>query len=362
MFAPGPEALGTQLASDYGVNASLAVWAHALLNTNLYPLQPKPAWFERVSGNLEAARTTTRSWLNTEYSGIASALPQSLVDYGHTFVAAADQLIPYFSRPMTPADRRSALAILDELRSEAVMQQFRVRGLQKKVEAFSTFVMSTSATLSKDQRDVMASLKGASADVLKLQERITDLYRELGVTATEAKNAMSGAAMKGVSIAGTMMVYSMTVAVTAGTSLPVIGLAIGVLALTIGALQEKAHSESVLTKLREITQLQTKLSGEQVQAAALQAVAASIDSLSDVARMSMTNMAGTVHYWDDITSGLALAGEIVAQDSFDARTLTPFNTLGQAKAAWLKIIESAKNVQNSVFELHDPIRIEGTAA
>ena len=362
MFAPKPESLSVQLSSDYSVNASLAVWAHALLNTDVYPLQEKPPWFDNISIALTNAKNKTLPWPSKDYPSIASGLPQSLIDYGTKFNHAANELIPLFEKPLTADDRETAIALIDVLKDEAVTQQFRVKGLQNKVEAFAKSAQETAVKLSTAQRDVMATIKTMSADLVKLQSRITDLYRELGVSATDAKNEMSGVATKGLSIAGSLFVYTIASAVTATASAPIISVGIGVLALTYAAIMEKAHSDAVLTRIREITELQAKIPVEQQQAASLQALVSAIDSLSDLTRMSQANMAGSVHYWDDVTSGLVLAQEILAQNTWDPRALTPFTTMAGAKASWQSIVAAAKNVQKSVFALHPPVVVKGEAA
>ena len=48
MLSPNVGAITSQVTSDYRVNNYLMAWAHTLLNTNLYPLSPKPSWFDGV--------------------------------------------------------------------------------------------------------------------------------------------------------------------------------------------------------------------------------------------------------------------------------------------------------------------------
>jgi hypothetical protein len=362
MFAPAAESLIVLLSADYAVNAALAVWSHAMLNTDVFALPSKPAWFDGVAGHIKSAKETTEPWLNKDYPQIAAALPQSLIDYGIKFVNIANEMIPLVAKPLSADDRETLVDLLEELKKEATTQQFRVKGLQKKVETFTAFANQTAATLAKDQKDVMATIKDKSEGLTKLQSRIIELYRELGVSETEAKNQMAGAAMKGLSIAGSLFVYSIATAVTATASAPIISVGIGIIALTYAAIVEKAHSESVLSKIREITELQAKIPVEQQQAASLQAVVASMETLSDLTRMSQTNMAGSVHYWDDITSGLALALELLEKEALDPTTLTPFKTLAGAKATWQKILEAARNVQSSVFNVQPPVVVKGEAA
>lgn len=363
MFAPNPEAVGVQLSADYAANVQLSVWSDALLNTNLYAFEPKPPWFDRVAKNLADAHTTTKKWLFEDYPKLAASLPQSLIDYGNTFLSGVDELVPIITKQTLSAhDRQDLRDVLGAMTEQAEAQQRRVREMRVKVEAFSKFVIATAETMQKDHREIVASLGDARKDVERLQSRITDIYRELGITATEAKIAMEGAAMKGISIAGTLLTFTISAAVTTGVSAPVIGVAIAVLALTIGAIQEKAKSESVLAKLREITDLQAKLTGEQAQAAALQSIVNAIDALNNHARTSMTNMTGSLHYWDDVLDGLKTAGEIAALDAVDPKKFTMFWTLPSAKTSWEKIVSHAENIQRSVLQIQPPIEIRGTAA
>jgi hypothetical protein len=119
----------------------------------------------------------------------------------------------------------------------------------------------------------------------------------------------------------------------------------------------------VLQLIREIGDLQVKVSNEQFQVAALQTLESSLETLSDVATTSLTNMNGIVHHWDDIVKNLEAAREVLVQPAVDVSILTPFKKIREAAASWRLIIERAGRVQASSIQTESaPIILKGDAA
>ncbi|MEA2488825.1 MAG: hypothetical protein QOH21_617 [Acidobacteriota bacterium] len=359
MFSPDVNALTSQLTYDYGVNAYLMAWAHALLNTTIYPLDPKPKWFDSIDSELATTKTRTQVWLVELYPRIAAALPQALIDYANTFDASANLLIPVLAKGNPAGDERAKVAaFVADLLSDAREHAFGVRGLQKNVREFAELVTTASTTMSANVKKVRATITASQTDLIALQSRIVELQNRLGITTTEAKNSMQGAAMTGASLSMTML------AVTVGAmSFPVFGLVGAVIGIGINAAMEAAKSKEVLALLQEVNELRVKLSKEQTQIAALESIAAQFDRLANVATSSLTNMQGVVHHCDDIVNGLVLIGEIVAQPAADLTRLTPFKELTSARAGWKTVRERAQNIQDSVLRTKvETIVVDGAAA
>lgn len=363
MFAPNTDAITTQLTSDYAVNNFLMAWSHALLNTSLYPLDPKPSWFDRIDGELSAAQKVTQTWLNQDYPDIAAALPQSLITYSNAFKPAADEIVPLLAaKTLSEDDRATLVALFEELRKAARTQHWRVLGLQKKVTTFSAVVSDTAQKMSKDARDVIDSISASRKEVLALQARIGDLQQKLGATTADAKSAMTTAATTGASLTMTLMAFTISAGVGAA-AFPVFGLIGAFIGIGLNAAKEAAKSEEVRQAIREIGELRVKLNAEQSQAAAMQSLAASLENLSDVVSASLTNMAGIVHHWDDICANLDLALEILDQPAVDLSALTPFTKIREAAAGWKAIAGHARKVQESVLKVESsPLTIVGEAA
>jgi hypothetical protein len=359
MLSPNPSAITTQVTSDYAVNSYLMVWAHTLLNTSMYPVQPKPAWFDGVSTELAATKTKTQKWLVEEYPDIAAALPQTLISYANKFEAAAAELIPLLAKGNPKGTDRSTVdELLADLHEAAGKHHWRVLGLQRKVVAFAAVAKESSAKMAKNAKDVQKTIGVAQKDLLALQSRIAELQRRLGITTTEAKNSMSGAAMTGATITMTMLAFTVGAA-----AFPIVGLAGAIIGIGINAAREAAQSAEVLALVREIGELQVKLSGEQFQIAALETIAAAFENLSDVVSEALTSMEGSVHHWDDIVGNLAAAREIVAQADADLTKITAFKGLAAARTSWKTIAERAANIQKSVLQVStEPIVVGGSAA
>jgi hypothetical protein len=358
MFAPDVNAVTSQMTYDYGVNAYLMAWAHALLNTNLYPLDPKPSWFDPIATELSTTQKKTQEWLNGDYPKIASGLPQALIDFANTFEASAPELIRRVATNPAGKEREAVKAVVDDLLDDARTNSFAMRGLQKKVIAFSDVVSKSSAAMAAHVKSVRATISASQKDLIALQSRIAELKNRLGVTTTEAKNSMQSAAMTGATLSMTMLAVSV-----GAMSFPIFGLAGAVIGIGINAAMEAAKSKEVLALLREINELRLKVSVEQTQIAALESIAAQFEQLADVVTSSLTNMQGVVHHCDDIVAGLELAGELIAQPAADLSKLAAFKNLGDAAKRWTAVREAAAKIQASVLKIElQTIVITGDAA
>lgn len=356
MLAPNPETIVTQLTSDYAVNSFLMAWSHTLMNTALHPIEPKPKWFDKISGALEQAKKVTRPWLLEEYPRIAAALPQSLIDYGNKAVPILGLLRPELAKARP--DRQVLIELIDALRTEAREQQAKVLGLRDQVAAYSPRVAAVAREAAVQAQEVIASAGEANRKVLSLQSRIADLQRQLGVVSTEAKHAMSGAAATGASVTMTMMSFTVTAAI--GTaSFPVFGLVGAFIGIGINAALQAAKSQEVMNTLREIGQLSLELSAEQHQAAALRTIVQSLERLSDQSADAATSMVASLHHWEDICGDLDLLRDLLGQPALEPGRLLPLAAarLRAAEAAWEKIVEGAGKIQLSALQVTAPIEI-----
>jgi len=110
MLSPNPGALTSQVTSDYRVNNYLMAWAHTLLNTNLFPVDPKPEWFDTVATELATTKQTTRQWLHEDFPKIAAKLPQVLIEYANLFDSAVKELLPLVAFTNPQGDDTAAWA------------------------------------------------------------------------------------------------------------------------------------------------------------------------------------------------------------------------------------------------------------
>jgi hypothetical protein len=357
MLSPNTAAITSQVTSDYRVNNYMMAWAHTLMNTTLFPLNPKPAWYDGVATELAATKTTTQEWLTKDFSDIAAALPQTLISYANLFGPGVDEMVPLVTgKNPKGTDRETVADVLEALHAAAVKHHFRVRGLQNKMIAFAKVAQASSKKMIDNAKEVRKTIGEADKDLLALQGRVAELQRRLGITTTEAKNSMTGAAMTGASITMTMLAFTVGAA-----SFPIFGLAGAIIGIGIKAAQEAAQSKEVLALIREIGELQSKVSAQQFQMAAMETIAASFENLSDICTEALTSMEGSVHHWDDIVNNLAAAQELVAHAEVDLSTINAFKELRNAATNWATIGDRARKIQGSLMRVTEPI-IVGSAA
>ncbi len=358
MLSPNSDAITSQVTSDYRVNNYLMAWAHTLLNTNLFPVDPKPDWFDAVAAELATTKQTTKTWLHEDFPKIAAKLPQVLIEYANLFDSAVKELLPLvaWSNPQGD-DRETVTDILKSLYTAANARRAEAIGWQTKVTAFAGVVKKSSADMAARAKKVKETISSADKELLALQSRIAELQRRLGITTTEAKHSMTGAATAGATISMTLLAFTVGAA-----AFPVFGLAGAIIGIGLNAAQEAAKSKEVLALVREIGELQVKLSAQQFQIAALETIAASFENLSDVCSEALTCMDGTVHHWDDIANNLAAVSELVAQPQVDLSRLHAFKELQTHAKNWGTIKQRAEKIQNSVMTVEKTILIGQSAA
>jgi hypothetical protein len=357
MLSPNPGAITSQVTSDYRVNNYLMAWGHTLLNTNLYPVKKKPAWFDKVATELTTTQETTQKWLTADYPEIAAVVPQTLIQYANKFAPTVEALLPFIEgKNPQGSDRQKVVALLKKLHEDAKTHRWRVLGLQQKVIGFTKVVMDSSGKMIENAKEVKKTISAASKDLLALQSRIAELQQRLGITTTEAKHSMSGAAMTGASITMTMLAFTVGAA-----AFPIVGLAGAIIGIAINAAKEAAESKEVLALIHEIGELQIKLGEEQFQTAALETVAASFENLADVCSEALTTMDGTVHHWEDIVNNVGFAVELV-EKSVDISNISAFQELRAAKTNWATIKERCLNIEKSGLKVGEPIIVGKSAA
>lgn len=358
MLSPNTGAITSQVTSDYRVNNYLMAWAHTLLNTNLFPVDPKPSWFDDVATELAATKQITRQWLHEDFPKIAAKLPQVLIEYANLFDSAVNELLPLVAWSNPQGDDRETVAdILGTLYTAADARRAQALTWQTKVTAFTTAVKKSSADMAGKAKKVRETISGADKELLALQGRIAELQRRLGITTTEAKNSMTGAAMTGATISMTMLAFTVGAA-----SFPVFGLAGAIIGIGLKAADEAAKSKEVLALVREIGELQVKLSAQQFQLAALESIATSLENLSDVCSEALTCMDGTLHHWDDIANNVAAVRELVQQPQVDLSRLAAFKQLQTHAKNWEIVKQRAEKIQNSVMTVEKTILVGQSAA
>lgn len=364
ILAPDPDEVAELLTENFSTGNALTTWAHAVLNTVLYPLDPKPDWFDGLNQQLKQAQAPAEQWVVTDGPAVAAGFPQGLIDYANLFVPASKQLAGFVSGALanpgrTPdaTQREEILQILSALAAEAARHRASAAGYQQSVTSFRDQVASIHDALDQEIQNASASLAADQNEIYDLNARISALQQKLGVTTLTAETAEKNAAKTGATIVLTLLSFVIMGAVTGGAAVPVMGLAGGILSAGTSIVSDVESDQQIINDLQAIGDLQTKLDAEKQQLAALQGILNNLRRLDEQNQAASGNTADLVHLWDDVAWQLAAATEVVQQPALDLGLVSALNNLPQAADAWLSVTTAATNVQQSQLLIAQPVTL-----
>ena len=266
-----------QLADVFQATNQLTAWAHALLNIVLYPLDPKPDWYDPLNDALQEANAGTLDWVTVQGPAIAAGVPQAYIDYANLFGAAATQLQKQVSAAVaqpdgqpTPDQVQALIQILMALRGQAADSATGVSTLQAEMSAFAGQLGTWRTTIGTAVQAANATITADRADVDAMQSQIASLLEKLGASTEDANNAAKSAAIAAVSLVLTVLTFTIVSSVTAGAAVPVMAIAGGLISTSTGSTEATLSEREVDTDLAAITELQARLTAENQQIAAIQ--------------------------------------------------------------------------------------------
>lgn len=221
ILAPDVSAVTDLLTNNFSSGNALTVWAHAVLNTVLHPLDPKPTWFDTLDAQLQTAQTPASQWVNTDGPAVAAGVTQGFIDYGDTFVNAAKDLAPIVAQALanpgrTPDEQQRAdvLAVLNRLTEIATTQRDAATGFHQTVSAFTEQIMAVRDQLTTDIENVSQTIQSDQDEVFRLNAHIASIQAQLATTTLTAQNAEQAAAKTGVQLVFTLFTFVVSAAVT----------------------------------------------------------------------------------------------------------------------------------------------------
>ncbi|HKV39175.1 MAG TPA: hypothetical protein VJX67_08175, partial [Blastocatellia bacterium] len=121
-LSPDVDWITQLLSATFLSSNSLTTYAHALLNTVPFPLDPQPSWFPQLNTDLQSARAAAQQWVDTDGPNVAAGLTQAWIDYANLFISAeptlsnlAAQIEGNPGRTPTNAERQELLTLLGAL-------------------------------------------------------------------------------------------------------------------------------------------------------------------------------------------------------------------------------------------------------
>ena len=360
LLAPDPNGVSALLGQNLGVCNALTAWANALLATALYPLDPKPDWYDSLNTTLTAARNAAQQWVETDGPNVQSQVAQSLIDFGSLFAATSADLQPVMtavaaSRTATAQQVSDLAGDIAVLIANAQLQRTAAATLQSTVATFATTISAQRAALETDIAAANATLQADEKVVTDFQARIAALQAKLGIDALTASNDTKSAATSSLSLFGSLFMFSMLTIATDGAAAPLMAIAVGTVGTSVNGAEGSASDKSVQSDLAALGDLQTQLTAEDQQVAGLDAILTTLRKLEQCNFATSNATDALVPLWDDIVVRLQFVAEVLTQPAVEVVLISALTGLSDSATAWQTIVTSATNVQSSSLTMTAPV-------
>jgi hypothetical protein len=364
LLAPDSSGVSSLLAQNLGVCNALTAWANALLNTALYPLDPKPSWYDSLDTTLSTARTAAQQWVETNGPDLQSQVAQSLIDFGSLFAATSTDLQQTMTAIAASANKKATAQQIADLAGDiavlitnAQLQGTTAATLQTSVETFATTIATQRTAIESDITSANATLQADEKIVTDYQARIASLQGKLGIDALTASNDTKSAATSSLSLFGSLFMFSMLTIATDGAAAPFMAIAVGTVGTSVNGAEGSAADKSVQADLAALGELQTQLTAEDQQVAGLDAIVTTLRKLEQCNFATSNAMDDLAPLWDDVTVRLQAVAEVLTQPSVDVSLISGLTTLDQSATAWQTIVTAATNVQSSSVTMTAPVTL-----
>ena len=368
LLAPSLDEVSELLTQNLGVGNALTAWSHALLNIALYPLNPKPDWYDSMSAKLAVSHGTAEQWVNGDGPLLASSVPQSLINYGNLLVASADDIMTTV-RAISSAPRHRAspdqIASLSSAITTLLQTAEQQRALAAKMrQSAKTFAVSVRAQHADIAADVAAASKTLHEDerlVTEYEDGISALEQKLGIDVTKAKAEARDALVSGGSMVAALLFYSIMTIATDGAAMPVMAIVFATTSITLNGVLSSVAAEDVQRDLAKLFDLETKLIAVSRQVIGLKSIVNVLRRLLDCNDAVQNALDDLVPMWDDVMVRLQFVAEVLRQPSVDVTLVSSLMSFADSATAWQKIIDNATNVQSSSFTMTQPITLNQKA-
>ena len=368
LLAPDVDSVSAVLAQNFGVATALTAWSNALLNTSLYPLDPKPSWYDTLTAQLQTAAAPARSWVETDGPAILAEIPQGFIDFGNLFGAAApdvEQTMTAVSaashHAATPAQTAVLTQTVATLLQQAQTSLATATSWQSTAKKFADTVRSQHATLTTTIAGAEATVTADAKQIADLRSTIASLQNALGIDSTTAANAAMSAYTSGLSLFGTLFLFSLTTLATGGATLPLVAVAVATVTVSANGARNASADSSVQSDLEALGAAQAKLGAEETQVAALRSILTTLQNLLDC-NSAVANAADIiVPVWNDIVTRLAFLAEVLAQPVVDLTLVSALTTFNESASKWSSIVANATNVQASTLSMTETINLTSGA-
>lgn len=333
---------------------TVTAYANAIANIILNPAtDPPAAWFNTLGTALTLAQTHVRTWVEVLGPQMSSNVPQTIIDYGNLFAAAAQDIISVLQASgnnPNAAQRQQILGDISTLQQFITTEQGVISGLQTQLKAFQDNVLNDHNSLSSGANAAQTALNLDDATIASIQAQIAAVQADL-LAATQKATASEIGIGLAIFIG---IVAVVAVIATGGAAAPLVVGAVAVIGLGAAIATTVIYSKQQADDQEKLTDLTAELTSDQAQAASLSAIlntTQTIVTANEAASAALDNLAGV---WSDLltkTNSVAndlanadKAGDGVHFGAFAVRLWTK-----DALAAWNQLVTFATNMQTALL-------------
>lgn len=250
---------------------------HAIQNTALtLPADvAKPAWFDGLSGHLDAAKALSDEWINGLGPDLTATMPQKVVDYSARYASVSDQIIKIAeAHPTAKGATDPNVVLVFDL----------IRTLTQDVSAIDADLLSDNEKLTTWGQKMQAAYADLSTGVGTIQAAETDLQQDIA-----RMNAAISGLQELIDSENKLVAYS-AIAVAVGIFAIIVGIAlapltggaslvvsaVGAAGVVGGAVTWGVMQARIDAQFREISTDQTRLNSDQKQLVALKGLELSV--------------------------------------------------------------------------------------
>ncbi len=368
LLAPDVDGASAVMAQNFGVCTALTAWSNALLNTTLYPLDPKPTWYDGLQTQLQSCNAAARTWVETSGPSVVAGAPQSFIDFGNLFNAAAPDVESTMtaitaSNGTATADQMSLLTqTISTLLAQAQSAQTAAGTFQSTVKTFADTIRMQHDALATTISNAEATLTADEKQIAKLQRTIASLQNTLGIDSTSAANTAMSANMSGLTLFGTLLVFSLFTIGSGGAASPLIAIATAAVTVSVNGARNASQSRSVQADLEALGEDQQMLDADHAQTAGLRAILNMLDKLLECNTAVAYAADIIVPIWDDVVARLEYTSEVLTQPTLDLTKVSALTMFSEAATKWTSIVTAATNVQASSMSMTGNITLSAQAS
>jgi Bacillus haemolytic enterotoxin (HBL) len=359
-MAPDPTATSNTLTDGYNAQNTVTVYCHTLQNIQLNwnsANGPVPSWFTTLSQALTVAQAHAATWVTTLGPEIFSTIPQSLINYGNTFNQATNDIINIINgvtptNPLTSAQQTQITqllqAVLDQLNSETTTLADVTTSLQQ----FSTDVQNDNTAFQSGQLSAQQAVGLEQSQIASIQAQINLVQTEI---AQDSKLALASEIGIGVSIFMVVAGVALTIA-TDGAAAPLLLAGVGVLATGAAIAGTIIYSPKVQSDLNQLYTLQSELTSDQQQVAALNGIISSLGALITANEAATQALSSIMNMWSVLSGKLASTiTDIQNASTAQVGSILQELDLQAAQTAWTQLTQFCTSMQTNPVTVQTPL-------